>query len=172
MPVPGQLQWRSIVSVTLQIAALVLIALAFFMRMPQVSGLSMAPHITSGETVLINTIDYRLHAPARGDIIAFRHDNGSTSEVFIKRVVGLPGDRVRIDRGTVYVNGVELNEPYVQFKDDHSYPERVVPAQSLYVLGDNRAASDDSRYWGFVTQSDVIGKAIAGVWPLRNAGAL
>ena len=169
---PRQLHWRSIASVTLQIAALALIALAFFMRMPQVSGLSMAPHIASGETVLINTLDYRFRAPARGDIIAFRHDSGDSTEVFIKRIIGVPGDRVRIERGIVYVNGDALTEPYVRFTDARSFPERTVPPDSLYVLGDNRAASDDSRFWGFVAQPDVIGKAVAGVWPLTSAGAL
>jgi signal peptidase I len=172
LSVPRQLHWRSIASVTLQIAALALIALAFFIRMPQVAGLSMAPHIASGETVLINTLDYRFRPPARGDIIAFRHESADTTEVFIKRIVGLPGDRVRIERGTVYVNGVAISEPYVRFPDTRSFPERTVPADSLYVLGDNRAASDDSRYWGFVAKPDVIGKAFAGVWPLASAGAL
>jgi signal peptidase I len=167
-----QLHWRTVVSVTLQIAALAFIAIAFFMRVPQVSGLSMAPHIASGEVVLINTLDYRFRAPARGDIIAFRHNSGDSSEVFIKRVVGIPGDRVRIDRGAVYVNGNALREPYVQYADQRSFPERTVPEGSLYVLGDNRAASDDSRFWGFVAKSDVIGKAFAGIWPLPHAGTL
>ncbi len=131
----------------------------------------MAPHIASGEVVLINTIVYRMHAPARGDIIAFHHD-GPTPETYIKRVIGLPGDRVRIDRGKVYVNGVALDEPYVRFPDGRSFPEVTVPADSLYVLGDNRADSDDSRFWGFVPEPAVLGKAVAGIWPLGHVGAL
>jgi signal peptidase I len=141
------------------------------MRTPQVSGLSMAPHITSGEVVLINTIAYRMHAPARGDIIAFHHD-GPTPETYIKRIIGLPGDRVRIERGKVYVNGTPLDEPYVRFPDERSFAEVTVPAGSLYVLGDNRADSDDSRFWGFVPQNAVLGKAVAGIWPLGHVGAL
>ena len=131
----------------------------------------MAPHIASGEVVLINTIVYRMHAPARGDIIAFHHDN-PTPETYIKRVVGLPGDRVRIDGGKVYVNGTLLSEPYVRYPDGRSFPEVTVPAGSLYVLGDNRADSDDSRFWGFVPESAVLGKAVAGIWPLGHVGAL
>jgi signal peptidase I len=165
------MHWRSVASASAQLALLALLVLAFFMRTPQVSGLSMAPHIASGEIVLINTIVYRMHAPMRGDIIAFHHD-GPTPETYIKRVIGLPGDRVRIDRGRVYVNGTALDEPYVQFADARSFPEVTVPASSLYVLGDNRADSDDSRFWGFVPQSQVLGKAIAGIWPLGHAGAL
>ena len=141
------------------------------MRTPQVSGLSMAPHITSGEVVLINTIAYRMHAPARGDIIAFHHD-GPTPETYIKRIIGLPGDRVRIDRGRVYVNGAPLDESYVRYPDERSFPEVTVPAGSLYVLGDNRADSDDSRFWGFVPENAVLGKALAGIWPLGHVGAL
>lgn len=141
------------------------------MRTPQVSGLSMAPHIASGEVVLINTIAYRMHAPARGDIIAFHHD-GPTPETYIKRIIGLPGDSVRIERGKVYVNGVLLEEPYVRYPDERSFPEVTVPADSLYVLGDNRADSDDSRFWGFVPENAVLGKALAGIWPLGHVGAL
>ena len=165
------MHWRSVASATLQLAVLGVLALAFFMRTPQVSGLSMAPHISSGEIVLINTMAYRFHGPARGDIVAFHHD-GPTPEIFIKRVIGLPGDRIRIDRGRVLVNGTELREPYVRYPDERSFPEVTVPAGSLYVLGDNRAASDDSRAWGFVGENQLLGRALAGIWPIGQFGAL
>jgi len=165
------LHWRSIAGASAQLALLGLLAFAFFMRAPQVTGLSMAPHIASGEIVLINTMIYRMRAPARGDIIAFHHD-GPTPETYIKRVIGLPGDRVRIEGGRVFVNESPLDETYVRYPDDRSFPEVTVPAGSLYVLGDNRADSDDSRFWGFVPQSAVLGKAVAGIWPLGHAGAL
>ena len=165
------MQWRSVASATLQIAALCILTLAFFMRTPQVSGLSMAPHIASGEIVIINTMAYRVGAPVRGDIIAFHHD-GPTPEIFIKRVIGLPGDRIAIDRGKVFVNGAPLSEPYVRYPDERSFHEVTVPPGSLYVLGDNRADSDDSRFWGFVAENQVLGKALAGVWPLGHLGAL
>lgn len=160
----GQLQWRSVARTTLQLGALAALAMAFFMRTPEVSGLSMSPRIASGEFVLINTISYHLHPPRRGDIIAFRHD-APAPEIFIKRIIGLPGDRIAIDRGRVIVNGSVLPEPYVRFADDRSFPAATVPAGSLYVLGDNRVDSNDSRYWGFVNQREVLGKAIAGIWP-------
>ena len=141
------------------------------MRTPQVSGLSMAPHIASGEYVLINTIAYRIGHPARGDIVAFRHERSAPS-VYLKRVIGLPGDRVAIVRGALFVNGALVQEPYVRFPDLRSFREVTVPAGELYVLGDNRANSDDSRFWGFVEDQDVIGKAIAGIWPLPRIGTL
>ena len=165
------MHWRSVASVSLQITALALLALAFFMRTPQVSGLSMAPHIASGEFVLINTVTYRMHAPQRGDIIAFRHD-APAPQSLIKRVIGLPGDRVTVLRGRVLIDGKALHEPYVRYPDDRSFPEVTVPPGKLYVLGDNRANSDDSRFWGFVPEDQVIGKALAGIWPLGHLGAL
>ena len=166
------MHWRPVVSATLQIAVLCALALAFFMRTPQVSGLSMAPRIASGEVVLINTIAYHLGAPHRGDVIAFRHD-APAPETFIKRVIGLPGDRVRIVGGAVFVNGVQLDEQqYVRFADRRSFAEVTVPPSSLYVLGDNRADSDDSRFWGFVHDDEVLGKVLAGIWPVGHLGAI
>jgi signal peptidase I len=165
------LRWRSVASLALQLAVLGLLISAFFMRLPQVSGLSMEPHIRSGEYVLINTFAYRFGTPARGEIVAFRHED-DTREVFIKRVVGLPGDRIRIDRGTVYVNGTKLEEPYVKDADDRSFAKIVVPPGSVYVLGDNRANSEDSRTFGAVSDDRLMGRAVAGVWPPRMLGAL
>ncbi|MDP9017581.1 MAG: signal peptidase I [Candidatus Eremiobacteraeota bacterium] len=168
---PRQLQWRTVASVTLQIAALGILALAFFMRTPQVSGLSMAPHIASGEYVLINTVSYRLGQPERGDIVAFRHERSAPS-VYLKRIIGLPGDRIAIAHGAVMLNGAKLQEPYVRYPDARTFGQVTVPPGTLYVLGDNRANSDDSRFWGFVDQQQVIGKAVAGIWPLMRMGTL
>lgn len=131
----------------------------------------MAPHIASGEYVLINTVAYRVGHPARGDIVAFRHERSAPS-VYLKRIIGLPGDRIAISRGEVFVNGAKLDEPYVRYPDTRTFPEVTVPPGALYVLGDNRANSDDSRFWGFVEQGDVIGKAVAGIWPLPRMGTL
>jgi len=131
----------------------------------------MEPNIDSDEYVLINIGAYRLHAPDHNDIVAFHHD-GMTPEVYIKRIVGLPGDRIRIVRGEVLVNDKALAEPYVRYSDGRSFAQVVVPADSLYVLGDNRVVSEDSRFWGFVRDDQVIGKALAGVWPLDRLGVL
>lgn len=154
-----------------QLAVLALLIAAFFVRLPQVSGLSMEPHILSGEYVLINTFAYRLGQPRRGEIVAFRHE-GDARAIFIKRVVGLPGDRVRIVRGRLFLNGSRLDEPYVQHADDRSFAETTVPAASVYVLGDNRAESEDSRFFGPVSDDRLIGRAVAGIWPPRMLGGL
>ena len=160
-----RLPWKSIAGLVLQIAVLAAIVCAFFVRTPQVSGESMEPRIASGEFVVIDTVAYRIGTQHRGDIIAFRHNVADQPEIYIKRIVGLAGDRIRIDRGAVYVDGKRLNEPYVAFADGRSFPEVTVPPDSLYVLGDNRVVSDDSRFWGFVPTGAVMGKAVAGIWP-------
>ncbi len=165
------LRWRSVASLVLQLAVLCLLVAAFFMRLPQVSGRSMEPLIHSGEYVLINTFAFRFGAPRRGEVVAFRHE-GDAREVFIKRVIGLPGNRIRIDRGRVYIDGTKQEEPYVQNPDDRSVPEIVVPPASVYVLGDNRANSEDSRAFGPVSDNRLIGRAVAGVWPPSMLGAL
>jgi signal peptidase I len=165
------LRWRSVANLALQLALLAVLVAAFFVRLPQVAGLSMEPHILSGEYVLINTFAYRIGAPHHAEIVAFRHE-GDARAVFIKRVIGVPGDRIRIDHGQVYLNGARLNEPYVRHADTRSFNEVAVPAACVYVLGDNRAESEDSRFFGPVGDDRLIGRAVAGVWPPSTIGAL
>jgi signal peptidase I len=164
-------QWRPVANLALQLAVLAALIAAFFIRLPQVTGLSMEPHIRSGEYVMINTFAYRLRTPRRGDIVAFRHEADARA-VFIKRVIGVPGDRIRIDRGQVYVNGAKLDEPYVRHPDVRSFGEVAVPSSCVYVLGDNRAESEDSRFFGPVSDGSLIGRAVAGIWPPRAFGGL
>jgi signal peptidase I len=165
------LSWRSFANLAFQLAVLAVIVAAFFVRTSQVSGLSMAPHISSGEYVLVNTFAYKFAAPKRGDIVAFRHDEGARA-VYIKRVVGLPGDRIRIQSGTVTIDGVALPEPYVHFPDRRTFPPVTVPAGDVYVLGDNRGGSEDSRVFGPVPDDRLIGRALAGIWPPADMGTL
>ena len=165
------LHWRRIATLALQLAVLALLLAAFFVRMQQVSGPSMTPHIVSGEYVLINTLAYKFSAPHRGDIVAFAAE-GDARGLFIKRVVGLPGDRVAIDNGAVSIGGTVLPEPYVRYADKRSAAPTIVPPGTVYVLGDNRADSEDSRSFGPVADARLIGRAIAGVWPSSALGAL
>jgi signal peptidase I len=165
------LSWRSFANLAFQLAVLALIVAAFFVRTSQVSGLSMAPHISSGEYVLVNTFAYKFAGPKRGDIVAFRHDDGARA-VYIKRVIGLPGDRIRVDGGVVSINGTALPEPYVRFPDRRSFAQVLVPAGDVYVLGDNRAGSEDSRLFGPVPDDKLIGRALAGIWPPADMGTL
>ena len=154
-----------------QACVLAIIAAAFFVRAPHVAGFSMEPQIDSGEIVLVDTIGTRMWPLRRGEIVAFHHDGGE-NETYLKRVIGLPSDRVAIVRGVVYVNGATLAEPYVRYRDERSYAARVVPADAYFVRGDIRANSDDSRRFGFVARSAIIGRALFGLWPLQRIGAL
>ena len=165
------MRWRSAAGVALQVALLGLFGFAFTVHPSQVSGFSMEPRIDSGEYVVINTLAYRLGSPHRGDIIAFRHARSAES-VYLKRVIAVSGDRVAIERGVVILNGRPLDEPYVRFRDQRSTRAQTIPPHDYFVLGDNRANSDDSRVWGFVDESDVIGRAMFAVWPPQRVGAL
>jgi signal peptidase I len=163
---------KSAANLTWQVALLSLIVLAVLgLRPGQVSGISMEPRIDSDDCVVINALAFRFGAPAHNDIVAFRHERSAPS-VYIKRVIGVPGDRIAIDRGIVRVNGTILDEPYVRFHDERSFPEVVVPANSYYVLGDNRANSEDSRAWGFVPADQIVGRATFVVWPLAHLGVV
>jgi signal peptidase I len=123
--------------------------------------------VHAGEFVLINTLAYRFGPIRRGDVVAFRHD-APTPETYIKRVVGLPGERVEVRDGVVTIDGRVMAEPYVQFPDRRSAAAVVVPPHAYYVLGDNRSDSDDSRNWGVLAAGDVVGKALVGIWPPRR----
>lgn len=173
MPVVSHgMPWKSAANLAWQFALLVVIVFAIMgLRPGQVSGLSMEPRIDEDEYVLINALAYRLGQPKRGDIVAFRHER-SAPQVYLKRIVGLPGDRVKIVHGIVWINGKPLNEPYVRFRDARSSAALSVPRGAYYVLGDNRANSDDSRTWGLVPAGDLIGRAMFGVWPPDRFGAL
>ena len=160
-------QARHAVRVTLQVMVLLAIGLAFFFRVPQVTGPSMLPRVEPGELVVINTLAYRFGPIARGDVVALHHDQPD-AQTFLKRIVGMPGERVRIEAGALIVDGRRVNEPYVSFRDARSVPEVTVPANAFYVLGDNRAQSEDSREWGAINAADITGKALYGLWPPKK----
>ncbi len=165
-------RWRSAANLAWQLVLLALIVFAVMgLRPGQVSGLSMEPRIDSDEYVLINALAYRIGTPQHGDVIAFRHERSAPS-VYLKRIIGVPGDRIAISRGVVDLNGKTLAEPYVHFPDERSEAPVVVPSNSYYVLGDNRANSDDSRAWGFVPAADIVGRAMFGVWPPSHIGPI
>jgi signal peptidase I len=131
----------------------------------QVEGMSMAPALHPGQLVVLNRAAYLFGRPHRGDLVVFRSPAGGSTPT-IKRVIGLPGDSVRVDAGRVFVNDAPLDEPYVVFDDDYSYPvdgrPARVPDAAYFVLGDNRQASADSHLGWFVPADDLLGQA----WPL------
>jgi signal peptidase I len=136
----------------------------------RVDSYSMEPTLYRGNFVMVNKLAYRLGTIERSDVIVFRYPP-NPQEQYIKRVIGLPGDQVLIRDGKVMVNGELLAEPYLQVKTARG-GEWQVPAGELFVLGDNRNNSSDSRVWGMVPLENVIGKAVLVYWPPERWGLL
>lgn len=129
----------------------------------RVDGYSMEPTLHNGEFVIVNKLAYRFGDPEQGDVIVFHYPRDPDQE-YIKRIIGLPGDRVRISNGMVYVNDEQIAEPYIAAPPRYQ-SEWFVPEGSLFVLGDNRNNSSDSHNWGPVPADYVVGKALFVYWP-------
>jgi signal peptidase I len=130
----------------------------------RVESVSMQPTLYAGNFVIVNKLAYQLGQPERGDIIVFHYPPDPAQEPYVKRVIGLPGDVVEIRDGRVYTNDIPAYEPYVVGGTARG-GEWQVPAKSLFVMGDNRNNSSDSRTWGMVPMELVIGKALLIYWP-------
>ena len=150
-----------------------LFIILFVYQPVKVEGGSMEPGLEDQEHIFINKLAYRLENIQRGDIVVFRYPRDPRKS-FIKRVVGLPGDRVRVSDGQVYLNGRRTDEPYVpdNYRDSRSFPEVKVPPNNYFVLGDHRSMSKDSRDFGPVPRSYIYGKAVFGYWPMDKLGLL
>jgi signal peptidase I len=155
------------------------------MRPHKIEGQSMMPNYQDAEYLLTEKVAYYLHKPQRGDVVVLRPPPAQGKDDFIKRIIGLPGETVRISDGHVYINEKLLNEPYIASNvitygssflfDDISY---VVPPEIYFVMGDNREHSSDSRYWGPVPlnlspntdKEGINGRAWLIYWPLKQIG--
>lgn len=162
--------WARDLVIALGLAAFIIL---FLYQPVKVEGTSMAPGLEDQERIFINKFVYNWEPIQRGDIVVFRYPR-DTSKSYIKRVIGVAGDRVRIEGGRVYVNGQALGEDYVPsgYFDSGSYPDTLVPAGSYFVLGDHRNMSNDSREFGPVEQKFIYGKAVFIYWPMEKIGAL
>ncbi|MBM3189205.1 MAG: signal peptidase I [Chloroflexi bacterium] len=162
---------RELLESVLPALVIVLVVNIFLAQATRVEGQSMEPNLHNNQRLIIEKISYRLHAPERGDIVVLRRPHKS-SEPLIKRVVGLPGETVQIKEGRVYINGQPLTEPYLDQATWGDSAPQIVPEEHIFVLGDNRRASNDSRSFGMVPLDDVIGKAWVIYWPLPEAGII
>ncbi len=162
--------WVRDLLVSLAISAFIII---FLYQPVKVEGTSMMPGLEDQERIFVNKFVYHWEPISRGDIVVFRYPR-DTSKSFIKRVIAVAGDRVRIDNGQLYVNGKAIEEDYVpnDYADGRSYPEITVPANYFFVLGDHRTMSDDSRDFGPVNERFIYGKAVFGYWPMEKLGRL
>jgi signal peptidase I len=161
------------------IVGVIVLIIQFFIAKPhQVSGNSMFPNFHNGDYIITNLLTTRFGELKHGEVVVFKYPRDK-SKVFIKRVIGMPGDRVKIMRDHIYLNGTLLNEPYLPagtptrtkgFMDEGE--EVTVPKDQYFVVGDNREGSSDSREWGPLTKEDIIGQAYLRYWPLSKVGLI
>ncbi|MDO8572683.1 MAG: signal peptidase I [bacterium] len=141
-----------------------------------VSGSSMDPTFATGQYLIVDEISYHLGDPKRGDVIILRYPK-DTTKFFIKRVIGLPHENVVINKGTVtivnaqYPEGLAISEPYIKFSKNDTMTKMLGEGE-YFVMGDNRAASSDSRYWGVVPRDLVVGRALIRLLPIASASVL
>jgi len=169
-PLPVVAVWARDLLVSLAISAFIII---FLYQPVKVEGTSMMPGLEDQERIFVNKFVYRWEAIQRGDIIVFRYPR-DPSKSYIKRVIGVAGDRIHIENGQVFVNDEALEEDYVpsEYADARSYAEMTVPVNSYFVLGDHRTMSNDSRDFGPVNERYIYGKAVFGYWPMEKLGRL
>jgi signal peptidase I len=159
------------------LAAILYFGISFAVQAVHVEGLSMWATLDNNDYLIANKIDYRLHAPQRGDIVILRPPTNNTTD-FIKRIIALPGERLLIRDGAIYINGHKLDEPYLpdewtQQTNAGKYSEgqgAVIPPNQYFVMGDNRNRSQDSRFFGPIGRDRIDGKAWFRIWPLNNFG--
>jgi signal peptidase I len=154
-------------------AAASVLIITFLYQPVRVEGTSMLPRLEDQDRLFINKFVYRFTAIERGDVVVFHYPR-DPEKSYIKRVIALPGDRLRIDQGTVWLNGKQQLETYVpeEYRDLRSMAEIVVPADTYFMMGDHRSISSDSREFGPVDRSLIYGKAVFVYWPARDAGAV
>lgn len=164
---------------TLVLFAAIGTAIYLFIAQPhKVSGLSMFPTMHDGDYIITNKIGYRLNPPQKGQIIVFKNPR-EESQDFIKRIIGTPGDTVKVENGHVFVNGSQINESYLNstvVTTSGSFlkegEEISVTPDHFIVMGDNRLQSSDSREWGFVAKDEIIGQAFFRYFPLNSIGLI
>lgn len=139
---------------------------------------SMVPTLEVNDRLIVEKVSYHFQTPHRGDIIVFyptdqlRKQNPSLKDAFIKRVIGLPGEKVEVMNGQVYINDQPIAENYIESPPDYQWGPEVVPDNSYLVLGDNRNNSYDSHFWGYVPRENIIGRAVLRFWPPNRAGEI
>jgi signal peptidase I len=142
----------------------------------KVSGSSMFPNFKDGDYIITDKVSYKFHGPERGDVVVFRNPRDESQD-FIKRIIAIPGDRVKVENNRVYVNDKLIDEPYLR-PEIITYPqsfmrngeEVVVEPDHYVVFGDNRPHSSDSREWGFVKKNEIIGRVFLRYWPKDEIG--
>jgi signal peptidase I len=158
----------------LLVAAVASVLIITFLYQPvRVEGTSMLPRLVDSDRLFVNKFVYHISSIERGDVVVFHYPR-NPEQSYIKRVIALPGDRLRIDHGVVWLNGKPQIEGYVpeEYQDNDSMAEIVVPEGNYFMMGDHRCISWDSRKFGPVERSLIYGKAVFVYWPTRDAGVV
>jgi signal peptidase I len=165
--------WRLWIRDLLFSAAASVLIITFLYQPVRVEGTSMLPRLVDQDRLFINKFVYHFQAVERGDVVVFRYPR-DIQKSYIKRVIAVSGDRLRIDHGNVYVNDHLLNEPYIpqEYRDTRSLDAMVVPADEYFVMGDHRSISSDSREFGPVKRDLIYGKAAFVYWPTQDVGVV
>ena len=167
----GWVKWLREALETILPAILIAILINLFLAQPtRVHGQSMEPNLHTDQRLVVEKVSYRLHGPRRGDIVVFSMPQQS-EELLIKRVIGLPGETVEIHDGKVYINGTLLDEPYLTQETRGRFGPIVIPPLHVFVLGDNRSFSNDSRAFDAVPIENILGRAWLSYWPMEDLGA-
>jgi signal peptidase I len=156
----------------LLISAGVSVLIILFLYQPvRVEGTSMLPRLEDHDRLFINKFVYHITSIEHGDVVVFHYPR-DPEKSYIKRVIALPGDRLRIDHGQVFVNDKALAENYVpeMYRDTRSYSDTIIPDDSYFVMGDHRSISSDSREFGVVERDLIYGKAVFVYWPAKDLG--
>lgn len=166
----GVHSWLRDLIVSVAISAFIIV---FLYQPVRVEGTSMLPMLEDQDRLFINKLAYRMGDIHHGDVVVFQYPRDHTKS-YIKRVIALPGDVLRIDHGRVYVNGHQLKEAYVpeRFSDDRSQPEMMLPPNRYFLMGDHRSISSDSRDFGPVERDLIYGKAAFVYWPMEQVGVV
>jgi signal peptidase I len=171
--VRAAVEWIAIIVGALLVA---LIIKALLIQAFYIPSESMVPTLKIGDRVLVNKVSYRVHDIHRGDIVVFERPNGETDpriKDLIKRVIGLPGDVIEARDGKVLINDHVLDEPYLpRGTTTTNLPRQLVPPDHVFVMGDNRTNSRDSRVFQAIDEDLVVGRAFVRVWPIGDLGLL
>ena len=154
---------------TLFLALVVFALLRLVVQNYRIEGPSMQPNLQEGQFLIVNRLAYRADEIQRGDVVVFEYPAAPQRDL-IKRVVGLPGEQLEIVRGQVWIDGQPIEEPYVSEPGSYSQAAVTIPRDHVFVLGDNRNNSNDSRRWGPLPTHNIVGKAIFCYWPLSHWG--
>ncbi len=155
---------------TLILAVIIFLVINTITGRYEVQSISMEPTLHEGQYLIVSKITYWFHAPERGDVIVLDPPNEQSAIPYIKRVIGLPGEKVTVHDGRVWINGIALNESYISGPPSYYYEERTLGEDEYLVLGDNRNNSSDSHRWGPLSRQSIIGKSVFRYWPPEKWG--